>query len=124
MSLIGQGTNGSLFVGDKGMITTGTYGENTRLLPVEKMRDYEFPPEVLPRSPGHYQDWIRACKGGVPACSNFSVSAPFTEWIALGAIAVKTNSKIEWDAEKMKITNNSEANELLKPNMRKGWKIS
>ena len=44
MSLIGKGTNGSLFVGDKGMITTGTYGEKTRLLPVEKMRDYEFPP--------------------------------------------------------------------------------
>lgn len=123
MRLIGKGTNGSLFVGDKGMITTGTYGENTRLLPVEKMRDYEFPPEFLPRSPGHYRDWIRACKGGTPACSNFSVSAPFTEWIALGAIATKLNTRLEWDAEKMKITNNSEANELLKPVIRNGWHI-
>ena len=124
MSLIGKGTNGSLFMGEKGMITTGTYGENTRLLPVEKMRDYEFPPEFLPRSPGHYRDWIRACKGGVPACSNFSVSAPFTEWIALGAIATKMKCRLEWDAEKMKITNNSEANELLKPVVRKGWKVT
>lgn len=124
MSMISQGTNGSLFVGDKGMITTGTYGENTRLIPVEKMRDYEFPPELLPRSPGHYRDWIRACKGGVPACSNFSVSSPFTEWIALGAIALRLNCKLEWDAEKMKITNNSEANDLLKPEVRKGWKIA
>ncbi|HEX4165401.1 MAG TPA: Gfo/Idh/MocA family oxidoreductase [Bryobacteraceae bacterium] len=124
MSMIGKGTNGSLFMGSKGMITTGTYGENTRLLPVEKMRDYEFPPELLPRSPGHYRDWIRACKGGAPACSNFSVSAPFTEWIALGAIATKMKCKIEWDAEKMKITNSSEANDLLKPNPRKGWKVT
>jgi len=124
MSLINKGTNGSLLVGDKGMITTGTYGENTRLLPVEKMKDYEFPAEFIPRSPGHYRDWIRACKGGVPACSNFSVAAPFTEWIALGAIAVKLNCKLEWDAEKMKITNNSAADELLKPQVRKGWKIS
>ncbi len=123
MSLIGKGTNGSLFMGEKGMITTGTYGENTRLLPVEKMRDYEFPPEVLTRSPGHYQDWIRACKGGTPACSNFEVSAPFTEWIALGAIATKLNCKLEWDAEKMKITNNPDANALLKPEIRKGWNI-
>ncbi len=123
MSMIDEGTNGSLFVGDKGMITTGTYGECTRLLPVEKMRDYEFPPEVLSRSPGHYRDWIRACKGGEPACSNFSVSAPFTEWIALGAIATKLNCKLEWDPEKMKITNNSDANELLKPTVRKGWHI-
>ncbi|MFL6414967.1 MAG: Gfo/Idh/MocA family protein [Bryobacteraceae bacterium] len=124
MKLINTGTNGSLFKGEKGMITTGTYGEWTRLIPVERMRDYEFPPEFLPRSPGHYRDWIRACKGGVPACSNFSVSAPFTEWIALGAIAIKLNCKLEWDAEKMRVNNNSEANELLKPVLRKGWRIS
>jgi hypothetical protein len=123
MKLINTGTNGSLFKGEKGMITTGTYGEWTRLLPVEKMRDYEFPREFLPRSPGHYRDWIRACKGGDPACSNFAVSAPFTEWIALGAIAIRLNCKLEWDAEKMRITNNSEANELLKPFVRKGWHI-
>jgi predicted dehydrogenase len=123
MSLIRTGTNGSLFVGDKGMITSGTYGEWTRLLPVEKMRDYEFPPEFLPRSPGHYRDWIRACKGGVPACSNFNVSAPFTEWIGLGALAIRLNTKLEWDAGNMRITNNAEANQLLKPVIRKGWKI-
>jgi predicted dehydrogenase len=123
MKLIETGTNGSLFVGDKGMITTGTYGEWTRLIPVEKMRDYEFPPEFLPRSPGHYRDWIRACKGGVPACSNFSVSAPFTEWVTLGAIATKLNTRLEWDSENMRITNNSEANELLKPAFREGWDL-
>jgi hypothetical protein len=124
MSLIRTGTNGSLFVGDKGMITTGTYGEWTRHLPVEKMRDYEFPPEFLPRSPGHYRDWIRACKGGVPACSNFNVSAPFTEWIGLGALAIQLNAKLEWDAENMRITNNTEANRMLKPTIRKGWKTN
>ncbi len=124
MHLISVGTNGSLFVGDKGMITTGTYGEWTRLLPVEKMRDYEFPPEMIPRSPGHYRDWINACKGGVPACSNFGVAAPFTEWIALGALAIKLNCKLEWDADKMKVTNNSEATKLLNPKVRKGWKLS
>jgi len=124
MRLISVGTNGSLFVGDKGMITTGTYGEWTRLIPVEKMRDYEFPPEMIPRSPGHYRDWINACKGGVPACSNFSVAAPFTEWIALGALAIKLNCKLEWDGEKMKVTNNSEANKLLNPKVRKGWKLT
>lgn len=123
MQLLRKGTNGSLFVGDKGMITTGTYGEWTRLIPVEKMRDFEFPPEILPRSPGHYRDWIRACKGGVPACSNFNVSAPFAEWIALGAIAIKCNTRLEWDAEKMKITNNAGANELLKPKLRRGWRF-
>jgi predicted dehydrogenase len=122
--LISHGSNGSLFVGDKGYITTGTYGENTRLVPDERMKDYKFPPELLTRSPGHYRDWIRACKGGTPACSNFSVSAPFTEWVLLGAMSLHFDGKLEWDREKMKVTNVSEANQLLKPKFRKGWQFT
>ncbi len=122
--LISQGSNGSLFVGDKGYITCGTYGENARLLPVEKMQDYKFPPELLTRSPGHYRDWIRAAKGGEPACSNFSISGPFTEWILLGVVALHCNGKLEWDSAKTRFTNNNEANEYIKPVLRKGWKFS
>ena len=122
--LISEGSNGSLFIGDKGMITTGTYGEWTRLIPVEKMRDYQFPREFLTRSPGHYRDWIRACKGGDPACSNFSVSAPFTEWVTLGVLALRFEGKLEWDSEKMRITNNAEANKYIKPKFRKGWSLA
>ena len=121
---IEQGSNGSLFIGDKGMITTGTYGENTRLLPLEKMRGYEFPREFLTRSPGHYRDWIRACKGGDAACSNFSVAAPFTEWITLGVLALRFEGKLEWDSKNMRITNHEEANRFLRPSLRKGWTIS
>src|SRR5262249_23239678 len=67
-------------------------------------------PQVLTRSPGHYRDWIRACKGGEPACSNFNVAAPFVEWMVLGVIALRVEGKLEWDAAKMRFTNNSEAN--------------
>ena len=79
------------------MITTGTYGEETRLIPVEKMQDYNFPQPFLTRSPGHYRDWIRACKGGDPACSNFNVAGPFVEWMLLGVIALRVEGKLEWD---------------------------
>ena len=116
--------NGSVFIGSKGMLTTGTYGENTRLIPVAKMEDYKFPPELLTRSPGHYRDWIRACKGGDPACSNFSVSAPFTETILLGVLALRFDGKLEWDAAKMRVTNNQDANKFLKPVVRKGWSLT
>jgi hypothetical protein len=116
--------DGSLFIGDKGMITTGTYGEQTRLIPVEKMADYKFPQPLLTRSPGHYRDWIRACKGGDPACSNFSVAAPFVEWMLLGVIALRFDGKLEWDAAKMRFTNNAEANKYLKPTFRKGWSLT
>jgi len=116
--------NGSLFMGDKGMLTTGTYGEHTRLLPTAKMADYRMPEPLLTRSPGHYRDWIRACKGGDPACSNFNVAAPFVEWMLLGVIALRVEGKLEWDSAKMRFSNNNEANQYLKPTLRKGFGIS
>ena len=115
--------NGSLFIGDKGMMTTGCYGERTRLVPASKMQDYRLPGEFLTRSPGHYRDWIRSAKGGEPSCSNFSVAGPFVQWMLLGVIAMKFEGKLMWDAEKMRFTNNNEANEYLKPKFRKGWKF-
>jgi hypothetical protein len=67
--LLGDKTvNGRLFIGSKGMVTTGCYGERTRLVPTSKMKDYKLPRPLLTRSPGHYRDWIRAAKGGEPAC--------------------------------------------------------
>ena len=82
------------------MLTTGTYGEDTRLVPMEKMKGYQFPQPSLTRSPGHYRDWIRACKGGDPACSNFEVAVPFVESMLLGTIALRFPGKLEWDAER------------------------
>ena len=115
--------DGSLFIGDKGMLTTGTYGEQTRLIPVEKMKDYQVPMPLLTRSPGHMRDFIRACKGGDPACSNFDVAAPFVEWMLLGVIALRHEGKLEYDTAKMQIVGNAEASKLLKPAFRKGWEF-
>jgi predicted dehydrogenase len=115
--------NGSIFIGDKGMVTTGCYGERTRLVPAAKMADYKLPAPVLTRSPGHYRDWIRAAKGGEPSCSNFSIAGPFVQWMLLGVIAMKFDGKLMWDADKMRFTNNNEANDYLKPKFRKGWKF-
>jgi len=116
--------NGSLFIGDKGMLTTGCYGERTRLVPAEKMKQYKLPPPLLTRSPGHYRDWIRASKGGDPACSNFGVAGPFVQWMLLGVIAMKFEGKLDWDAQKMRFTNNNQANQYLRPHFRKGWKFA
>jgi predicted dehydrogenase len=123
--------NGSLFIGDKGMVTTGCYGERTRLVPESLMKDYKKPPQLLTRSPGpetdwvkgHYRDWLRACKGGSPACSNFSVSGPFVQWMLLGVIAMRVEGKLIWDAQKGEFSNNKEANQYLRPHFRKGWQF-
>jgi hypothetical protein len=115
--------DGAIFVGDKGYLATVGRGEGVQLLPASRWEDYKLPPPILPRSPGHYRDWIRACKGGDPACSNFSVAAPYAEWVTLGAIAYRFEGKLEYDAKAKRFTNNAEANQYLKPVFRKGWEL-
>jgi len=122
----------SVFVGSKGYLGTSGRGEGVGLLPGARWAEYKLPAEYLPRSPGassgsnhaaHLRDWVRACKGGAPACSNFSVAGPYTEWLVLGAIAVRVEGRLLWDNVKGEITNNKEANKLVRPLFRKGWEI-
>jgi hypothetical protein len=112
-----------IFVGSKGYMGTSGRGEGVGLLPGERWADYTLPPQFLTRSPGHQRDWIRACKGGSPACSNFSIGAPYTEWLLLGSAAIRVEGKLLYDAKTGLFTNNKEANKYLEMNYRKGWEV-
>jgi predicted dehydrogenase len=118
-------SNGSLLIGDKGKILSGCYGESPRLLPESSMADYKRPPQVIPRVPGNspHLDWIRACKGGPAACSNFEISGPFTEMVLLGNVALRLGKSIEWDSKHLRVTNAPEAAAIIKPHFRSGWKV-
>lgn len=114
-----------IFIGSKGYMGTTGRGEGVRLVPESKMTGFQKPPHVLKRSPGHYEDFIQACKGGEPPCSNFSIAAPYTEWILLGAISWRfPNEKLLWDGQNLRFTNNEKANEFVKPTFRKGWELN
>lgn len=103
----------------------GTEG-GVALLPAARMRDAKLPPEVLWRSPGHYTEWIMACKGCIPrTMSDFAFAAPLTETVLLGVVALNFEGKLEWDSEKGIFTNNKEANKYLQPpHFRKGWSFT
>jgi hypothetical protein len=109
--------NGMLLVGDKGKLLDG------RLIPELKMKEYKRPPKTLPRSIGHYEEWIEACKGGQPAGSNFDNAGPLTEVVLLGNLSVRTGKKLNWDGTNMVVTNRSEANEYIHRQYRKGWTL-
>ncbi|HIJ66431.1 MAG TPA: Gfo/Idh/MocA family oxidoreductase [Candidatus Hydrogenedentes bacterium] len=119
---LGEGDNGSYFVGDDGVITTGCYGGGTRLVPAKRMRDYTMPEPTIPRRSEHHQDWLEACKGIGPACSNFDYAGPFTETVLLGNLALRTGKRIEWDAEKMKAKSVPEAAQYVRRKYRRGWR--
>ncbi|MFB3906736.1 MAG: Gfo/Idh/MocA family protein [Acidobacteriota bacterium] len=117
--------DGLLFVGDKGkMLVLGWGGESPRLIPEKRMQEYQRPPKTLPRSIGHYQEWIKACKEGTPTESNFDFAAPLTEALLLGTISVRLGgAKLLWDSAAMRVTNVKEANDYLHYEYRKGWSL-
>jgi hypothetical protein len=121
-----------IFVGTKGYLGTSGRGEGVGLLPGSRWAEYKLPNAYLQRSPGastgdngsaHARDWVRACKGGAPACSNFSIAGPYTEWLVLGAVATHYEGKLMWDHAKGEISNNRDANKWVKPTFRKGWEL-
>ena len=125
---------GVIFVGEKGRITCGCYGEHARLLPDSLERSYRRPAQRILRSPGHYQEWLAACKGGPKAGSHFEHSAILTQVVQLGNVALrhsaKTNAELQngrpvkllWDPVAGK-TSDPEADRFLQTEYRKGWEI-
>ncbi len=116
---------GTIFVGDKGKIVCGTYGDSPRIIPETKMQAYKRPPKSLPRVSGtHEQNWIDACKGGAPAVSNFDYAGPLTETVVMGNLAIRfPGRKLAWDGENMRMTNWNAANEFVIPKYREGYSL-
>jgi predicted dehydrogenase len=118
--------SGALIIGEKGTIMHGSHGAGgARIIPETKMREYKRPEQTIPRiRDGHEGDWIRACKDGRPASSNFDYGGPLTEMALLGMIAIRVkDQKLKWDAKNLKFTNNDAANELLHIQYRPGWHL-
>jgi predicted dehydrogenase len=123
---MGDDDGGVLFIGDKGLLMCGCYGSGPRLIPESRMKEYQQPAKTLERVPGgrHEQDWVRACKTGKPACSNFDYSGPFAETVLMGNLAIRyPNRELLWDGEKMEVTNDKDANAYVRRQYRQGWTL-
>ena len=79
------------------------------------------PPQMIPPSPGHYQEWIQGAKTGSPTLCNFDYSGQLTETVLLGNVAYRTGQKIEWDARSGHAKGFPEADKYLRVELRKGW---
>jgi hypothetical protein len=84
-----------------------------------------LPAKTLPRIEGgdHFTEWVRACKGGPAAGSNFEIASRLTELCLLSNVAVRARRALEWDAAAMKVTNVPEANQYLTKQYRPGFGV-
>lgn len=143
-------TNGVLMLGDKGVISCGTYGRIPKLYTndgeVREMPD-DFEsnnPYVKMAEFGHQHAWAEACKAGFGSIahqsltSSFDYAGPMTETVLMGNLAIRSyglrevkgmsanyygRKKLLWNGEDMRITNFEEANQFVSREYREGWKM-
>ncbi len=113
--------SGCLIIGDKGKLyAPGDYCEQGYHL----LGNASEPQVDWVHSPGHFQEWVEAIKGGTPAHSNFpGYASRLTQTILLGNLAVWAGTKVEWNAKEMKATNLPELDAIIRPHYREGYTL-
>ncbi len=110
-----------LFIGSEGMLIAD-YNRH-QLLPEEKFGDFTPPDPFIPNSIGHHREWVEACKTGGETTCNFDYSGPLTEAALLCNVALRTGTKIEWDAKNLKAVGCPEADKFIRREYREGWTL-
>lgn len=142
-------TNGVIMMGEKGIMTCGTYAENPKVY-LNNGDILEFDTDALQKlegalpENGHAATWVDACKAGYGSkehkalTSSFDFAGPLTESILMGNLAIRSfnlreengerfnypgQKKLLWDGVNMCITNFDPANQFVKRKYRDGWSL-
>ncbi|MBM3994307.1 MAG: Gfo/Idh/MocA family oxidoreductase [Planctomycetes bacterium] len=117
-TLSGQG---SMYIGTDGVLYS-PYIAAPILLPEEKFRDYRRP---TPGAQDHYLQFVEAVRGNGRTTTPFDFSGNLTEGVLLGCLATRfVKTELQWDAAKLQITNNKDANEHVRRRYRKRWEVN
>jgi len=114
---------GCLIVGTEGLLKSTEHNSSFTLLPEDKFRDFQGPPQTLPRSGSHEREFTAACRGGPKTMSNFDYAGPLIEFLLLTNVATQFGQTLEFDPLACKITNHPEADAALRREYRKGWTL-
>lgn len=114
---------GKVIYGEDLTFKGGSHGTTLKIIPESKAKDMASKLPEYPESPSnHFANFLLACKGEETCRSSFATAGPLCQAMALGVIAQRVNSKIEFDRETKQITNHKVANGLLDgPEPRAEW---
>src|SRR5208282_4456971 len=108
---------GSIYLGTDGVLYS-PYIAAPVLLPAEKFSTYN-----VPKLPGedHYLQFVEACRGNGKTSAPFAYAGPLTESVLLGCLSTRfPQTVLEWDAGKLQVTNEKDANRFVRREYRKG----
>lgn len=115
---------GLMIVGTKGKILGGFRGENPVLLPESRMATRPESERIDSREVERQRDtWVEDILAGRQSEGSFIRAQTITDTINLGAVALQSGKRIEFDAENGSITNDENANNLLTREYRPGWEL-
>jgi predicted dehydrogenase len=115
--------NGVLFLGERAKLFAPDYGGLPIVIPNQKGEKIELPDAFLPKSSGHHQEWIAACKGVGRTSCDFSYGGRLTEICLLGNLAIRTGETIEWDPENLTAKNGINVSRFVRRTYRDGWPL-
>lgn len=111
---------GSVFIGTNGVMVLPHIAK-PKLLPTADFADFKMP-EV--KGANHWHQFVDAILGKDKTQANFDYAGPLTEAVLLGSVASRfPKATLEWDAKKLTFTNVKEANQYVRREYRKGWKV-
>jgi predicted dehydrogenase len=123
-----MGREGILFIGDEGAIMAGFNGQNPRVFAKGQNKPLHTEGASSQDAGGggtrgrdRRSSWLEAFKEGEPSPGSFLNAGAITDTVNLGTVALRAGKKVFFDSEKMKITNDSEANKYLYREYRQGW---
>jgi predicted dehydrogenase len=114
--------SGALFIGSNGRMLLSDYFKHV-LLPEKDFEGFKPPEPSIPKSLGHHEEWIHACKTGAPTTCNFQYAGWLTEANHLGNVAFRAGTKLEWNPARMSADNTRAADRFVSREYRKGWSL-
>jgi len=116
--------NGVLYRGSRGLMYHSSHGGQPKLLPESLHAEAREVQPTYARSPGHYEEWYAACRGGPTPAASFESSGPLTETVLLGVLSLRAPGRqLLWDAATQRITNAPELNPHVHTEYRSGWSL-
>jgi predicted dehydrogenase len=119
-------SGGTFYVGTRGILYSGNYGNRPRLIPDDAHQAFPVPPVQIPRiRESHFAHFLRCCKERKPTCADFTYAAGITEFLLLGHLALKAGPgrRVEWDGANMRCPNLPELDRWIRRQHRPGWEV-
>lgn len=119
--------HGAMFEGSRGTIVSDF---NTRMiLPSRDKADMTYykprsKDRLIPPLGDFQKEWINACKGSLKTSCDFEYGGYMIEQMMLGLVAYRVGKKINYDGAAGRVTDNEQANHLLRRTYRDGWTLN